>query len=231
MMTRQQQQALKDTLTKRQDTLIRQVQDHFGTSLELAKESMDELSNYDNHPGDMGTEMFERGKDIALNDHAEQELQDINAALHAIEDGTYGICRECGVDIPFERLEAMPTADHCYEHADQANNLEKDDRPVEEDVFSPNLNPGGVSGINQTGYDAEDAWQDVSQYGTSETASDFYGDQEDYDAMYVNSDERVGSVTDEESFLAADQEGHFTGVTPNHQDYEDAGRTDSYNHY
>ncbi|GAA0431435.1 yteA family sporulation protein [Lentibacillus halophilus] len=220
MMTNDQLTQCKHALLERQNELINQVQEHFGTSLELTKESMGELSNYDNHPGDMGTELFERQKDVALNEHAEKELADINAALHAIHDGTYGICRECGVDIPFARLEAMPTADHCLKHAKSNENLAMNDRPVEEGVFSPNINADEVTAEEQTAYDAEDAWQDVSRYGTSETASDFYGNQ-DYDSMYPNSDERVGSVTDEESFLAADQLGNFTGPAPNHRKYEE----------
>src|SRR5699024_5518440 len=166
-------------------------------------------------------EMFEREKDIALNEHAENELQDINAALHAIADGTYGICSECGRDIPFERLEAVPTADRCFEHAEDLDNHAKDDGPVEEGVFSPNINPDEITGEEQTGYDEEDAWQEVSRDGTSETASDFYGDRDDYDEMYPNSDENIGSVTDEEGFLAADRDGNFTGVTPNHNKYEE----------
>lgn len=221
MLTNDQLKQCKRALLDRQNELISQVQGHFGTSLELTKQSMDELSNYDNHPGDMGTEMFEREKDVALNEHTEKELKDINAALHAIEDGTYGICRECGADIPFERLEAMPTADRCYEHAADLNNRAKDDRPVEEGVFSPNINPDDVTAEEQTAYDAEDAWQEVSRYGTSESPSDFFGDYDHYNEVYPNSDENVGSVTDEESFLAADRDGNFTGVTPNHHKYEE----------
>lgn len=221
MMTSEQLKQCKNALEQRQDELIGQVKDHFGNSLEMTKQSVDELSNYDNHPGDMGTEMFEREKDIALNEHAETELEDINTALHAIADGTYGICTECGRDIPFERLEAVPTADRCFDHAKTGDDMAQSDRPIEEGVFSPNINPDEATAEEQTGYDAEDAWQEVSRYGTSETASDFYGDRDNYDEMYPNSDENVGSVTDEESFLAADREGNFTGVTPNHKKYEE----------
>lgn len=218
MITNEQMNQCKTALTERQDELINHVNDHFGTTQALWKESMHELSSYDNHPGDMGTEMFERGKDIALNEHAEKELEDINAALHALENGTYGICSECGRDIPYERLAAIPTADKCMEHADHSNPM--NDRPIEEQVFSPNINPDEVTPEEQTAYDAEDAWQEVSSYGTSETPSDLYGDQDSYNEMYPNSDENVGSVEDEESFLAADQYGNFTGVTPNHKKYE-----------
>lgn len=219
MITKEQLLQCKADLVQRQNELINHIQDHFGTTLELAKESVSELSNYDNHPGDMGTELFEREKDIALNEHAETELEDINKALHAIEEGTYGICSQCGADIPFERLAALPTADRCMEHAGN-NVIFEEDRTVEEEVFSPNINPDEETDENQVYYDAEDSWQEVSRYGTSETTSDFYGDHEDYDEMYPNSDELVGSAENVEEFLAADIDGKFEGVTYNHNRYE-----------
>lgn len=219
MLSEQQIQECNMLLQKRQSDLIRQVKDHYGMSLEMAQESTGELSHYDNHPADMGTEQFERGKDLALNEHAEKELEDINEALHAIDEGTYGICTECGEDIPFERLQAMPETDRCVKHA--KDDTFKHNRPIEEQVFSPNINPDEVTDETQTGYDAEDAWQEVSRYGTSETPSDFYGDRDNYDEMYPNSDENVGYTEDIENFVGADMEGNFSGVTPFHKKYED----------
>src|SRR5690625_4736141 len=106
MITEEQRNRCKMILTERQSHLIEQMQDHFGLQ-SAVKDTTGELSRYDNHPADMGTELFERGKDVALNEHAEKELEEINSALHAIDEGTYGICVECGADIPFERLEAV----------------------------------------------------------------------------------------------------------------------------
>lgn len=219
MISKQQLKACKSALQKRQSVLIKQVTDHYGTSMEMAQESTGELSHYDNHPGDMGTEQFERGKDVALNEHAEKELEDINEALHAIAEGTYGICTKCGEDISYDRLQAMPTTDRCIEHAE--DDYIKDDRPIEEEVFSPNINPDEVTDEDQVGYDAEDAWQEISRYGTSETPSDFYGDQDNYDEMYPNSDENVGHTEDIENFLGANTNGDYTGVTPYHKMYEE----------
>lgn len=218
MLQAQQLEQLKKGLLQRQNELINQIQDHFGLKYEFAQESLGELSNYDNHPADHGTALFERGKDVALNEHAEKELEEINEALTAIEQKTYGICSKCGQDIAFERLEAVPTTDRCREHAEV--DTFKHARPIEEQVFSPNINPDEKTKETQVGYDAEDAWQDVSRYGSSDTPSDLYGDQENYEETYPNSDEQVGSVMDIEEFLAADQHGKYTGVMPNHKRYE-----------
>jgi len=219
LITKEQLAKCKSALLERQGQLIHRVQDHYGMKFEFAKEDVGELSNYDNHPGDTGTELFERGKDLALNEHAENELEEINEALHAIEEGTYGICSICGADIPYERLEAVPTADKCMEHAE--SDTFKRARPIEEEVYSPNLNPDEVTDEEQVGYDAEDAWQEVSRYGTSETPSDFYGDKDNYDDMFPNSDELIGAPEDLENFLRADIHGNPTGVAPNHNKYED----------
>lgn len=41
------------------------------------------------------------------------ELRDLQAAKKRIGGGTYGNCRECGLEIPFERLEVQPAAERC----------------------------------------------------------------------------------------------------------------------
>ncbi|MBP2076438.1 hypothetical protein [Oceanobacillus polygoni] len=78
-------------------------------------ESVQELANYDNHPADMGTEQFEQQRDAGLNLMLRDRLQEINAALRRIEDGTYGISEKSGKPIPVERLEVMPTARNLVE--------------------------------------------------------------------------------------------------------------------
>jgi RNA polymerase-binding transcription factor DksA len=44
---------------------------------------------------------------------AEAALQEINAALGRLDDGTYGICERCHQPIPIERLEVLPTSRSC----------------------------------------------------------------------------------------------------------------------
>jgi RNA polymerase-binding protein DksA len=41
------------------------------------------------------------------------EIRRIDAALVRVSDGTFGICADCGQDIPMARLEAEPTAERC----------------------------------------------------------------------------------------------------------------------
>ena len=70
-------------------------------------------SYYGNHLADIGSDMFEEEKAIAMEAHLVGMLQKVNDALERFENGTYGICQECHQPIPPERLEALPYATTC----------------------------------------------------------------------------------------------------------------------
>lgn len=69
----------------------------------------------DNHPGDMATATFDRELDYTLEENVERALAEIDAALRRIEEGTYGLCVNCGQPIAPERLEALPWATLCID--------------------------------------------------------------------------------------------------------------------
>lgn len=203
MITQEQIEACRLILLKRQHELIEKLKKNNPMqSLESTTESVGELSSYDNHPADLGTENYERSKDLALKLRSETELDHINSALHAIEEGSYGICSTCGAPIPFERLLAVAHTVHCTEHAEGELDLKK--RPIEEEVISPNITRPVEAAREELGYDEEDAWQDVSKYGTSETPSEFYADKDNYDEMYPNADELIGATEPIENQLYED---------------------------
>ena len=47
------------------------------------RDTTGELSLYDNHPADLGTELFEREKDMALSIHSESQLDKVMDAIQA----------------------------------------------------------------------------------------------------------------------------------------------------
>lgn len=53
----------------------------------------------------------------ALGNEAQHELHLIAKALDQIRNGTYGVCTDCGKQIPAPRLEAQPFASRCIECA------------------------------------------------------------------------------------------------------------------
>jgi DnaK suppressor protein len=82
------------------------------------RDGLSELSLADQHPADLGTEMFEREKDLSILERIETEIGDTERALRRIEEGTYGICEACGRRIPKARLDVKPEARFCVD--DQA---------------------------------------------------------------------------------------------------------------
>jgi RNA polymerase-binding transcription factor DksA len=69
-----------------------------------------------NHLADVGSDTFEREKDLSILETVEAELRDVERALKRLEDGAYGTCEACGCTIDDERLEAVPAAAYCVEH-------------------------------------------------------------------------------------------------------------------
>jgi len=80
-----------------------------GLGEEEAAQSGD-LTHYDQHPADQGSELFEREKDLAILEQLETDLAEIEAALRRLDEGTYGVDEVTGEPIDPERLEALPAA-------------------------------------------------------------------------------------------------------------------------
>ena len=74
-----------------------------------AQGASEDRSTYSLHMADHGTDAMEREKNLLLAQRGGDYLDEIDAALQRIEDGTYGICRVTGKEIPKARLEAVPT--------------------------------------------------------------------------------------------------------------------------
>ncbi|WP_408954381.1 TraR/DksA C4-type zinc finger protein [Natroniella sp. ANB-PHB2] len=187
------------------------------------RESTGELSNYDNHPADGGTDTFDRSKDLGLKDNDRIIIKMIDDALKKIESGNYGLCDACQKEIDSERLEVIPYSTFCYECKEKVEMIPDNvDRPMEEDLL------GELHGRMQMNldyedsviHDGEDTWQKLAQYGTSNTPSDMLGAHNDDDS-YLNADEEVGlvgwgeGIIDQEASNFTeqfeDEESHLTG--------------------
>jgi DnaK suppressor protein len=97
-------QGIRDGLQREQDE---------GTS-----DTGGELSSFDQHPGDSGTETFEMEKNVSLLEQVDDELSEVEAAVQRLARGSYGTCQACGRPIGDDRLEALPATRFCVE--DQA---------------------------------------------------------------------------------------------------------------
>jgi RNA polymerase-binding protein DksA len=88
---------------------------HEETPGSLEDETEEIIGTSDNHLGETATATLDREIDYSLEENSEHVLQEIEAALRRIEDGTFGICETCGQPISEERLEAIPYATQCID--------------------------------------------------------------------------------------------------------------------
>lgn len=161
------------------------------------KDSIGELSMYDNQPADVGSELFEREKDLALRDNVHTNLVEVEKALKRIEDGTYGKCVSCGKDIPHERLEALPDAKTCIGCQQKEEAQTRDHTHV---VHS------GSQDILQ---------QQLSLLMQDNDASAVRGDVNDYPNIYDDWDQDAGAVEDIENIdVFKGKDGMFYAENP-----------------
>jgi RNA polymerase-binding transcription factor DksA len=81
------------------------------TSADLA--SVGELSDYDQHPADIATEVFEHEKNVSILEQVDAQVREVDEAFERLERGTFGICAACGEPIGDARLEERPFARFC----------------------------------------------------------------------------------------------------------------------
>lgn len=59
----------------------------------------------------------EQGESRVLASQLREQLDDVEAAIARLAEGTYGSCAVCGKPIAVDRLEAMPATRWCIQHA------------------------------------------------------------------------------------------------------------------
>jgi DnaK suppressor protein len=79
---------------------------------------------------DSASKERDRELNLLLMGREKEKLNMIDEALTRIEEGTYGICEECGEAIPLKRLLALPFTQLCIECK---NEMEKLDKTVKND--------------------------------------------------------------------------------------------------
>lgn len=153
----------KEEVTKSLDNLRREKSD-----------SMDmyytELSGYDNHPADMGTEVYMKEQDKGVEDQLKETLVEIDQSLEELKIGNYGVCNTCHKDINKEILELIPYLKNCIECSSELS------PPVQFRQLSNEEIPGNLFGTikrDHVYYDGEDTLQEVLQYNIVENDPSF----------------------------------------------------------
>jgi DnaK suppressor protein len=91
--------------------------------LRSLRESLpDELAEVKD-PEEQCVHEYARGLDFALIEMKSKTLEDINEALHRLQEGTYGSCTDCEQPITKARLQALPFAERCRDCAQALEEL------------------------------------------------------------------------------------------------------------
>ena len=168
-------------------------------------ESASELSFYDNHPADMGSENFEVEKGRALEANETSMLSKINEALKAIDDGSCGTCKVCGKDIDEERLDFLPYAINCINCEDVISDVKtynSNKRVIEESVIG---NPFGhkarYGDKDEIKFDEEDSYQSVGRFNEVRNSPEYdysYNDDNNYGDNNSGFVEEIEGISNEQ---------------------------------
>ncbi len=154
-----------------------------------------ELSNYDNHPAENATQLFDLEHNNALMVHIQDNLYKINEALERIEKDKFGVCTFCGKEIDRERLEVLPFTSLCIECEESKSDdtmLMKRKLPYEQERSQ--LQSQFFFMKNDLEYEGLDQWYDLLKYGSSETPQDMGPTRQYAEDFYTNETDRQGIV-------------------------------------
>lgn len=88
-------------------------EENYQTALGQREAGSDE--NFEDHIGDAASNIFERERDLSLEQNTQDLLNQVTEALSRLEQGTYGLCARCEKPIDEARLRAIPYANLCIE--------------------------------------------------------------------------------------------------------------------
>jgi len=98
---------------------------HYGESFNATIQAADgDLSSYSFHMADQGTDAMEREKAFLMASKEGRFLWHLNQALRRLytTPDRFGKCEQCGNDISYERLDALPHARLCIDCKEKEEN-------------------------------------------------------------------------------------------------------------
>lgn len=122
--------ALQQMLLRKRHEILKEIEGSLGQSLTEDQQRRLESAR---DVGDQALMDLDRELGISLMEMRNRRRQAIDEALTRLNEGTYGICAECGVEISERRLEAVPFAKLCVECQSKEELLERIEKEEERD--------------------------------------------------------------------------------------------------
>lgn len=120
-MKKKQLKHLEERLLKERARALKEI-GYYDESLSRSQEDSDgDISSYSFHMADQGTDAMEREKAFLFASKEGRFLYHIDQALRRLYQNPeeFGLCVECGDEIAFERLDALPHARLCIRCKEQ----------------------------------------------------------------------------------------------------------------
>ncbi|MCM8790797.1 MAG: TraR/DksA C4-type zinc finger protein [Candidatus Omnitrophica bacterium] len=113
----------KTELKKYKEILLREREKVGGDLSHIAENTLNksqrdasgDLSGYSYHMADMASDDYERDFSLGRATDEQKRLYLIDEAIKRIEEGTYGLCLQCGKMIAKKRLSALPYTEMCID--------------------------------------------------------------------------------------------------------------------
>ncbi len=113
---------LRTMLLERRQVLTREIDEL------IARHRSDQLLQREQSVADTGDRSLQDStgeQQISILEVRNRMRNQIDEALHRLQDGTYGTCEDCASEISPERLKAMPFARRCVECQQKAETIEQ----------------------------------------------------------------------------------------------------------
>lgn len=117
-LTSDQVEEIRRTLLDQREKLLESAREQIRDPSNVAFEGGDEIDRADLEE--------ERYLTFRIKGREAKLIHKIDYALMKIESGTYGVCENCGAEIPYERLKARPVTTMCFECKELEEEQEND---------------------------------------------------------------------------------------------------------
>ncbi len=117
MLSEEKKEKFRKILLERLNTLLKEAN-------KTMSEMAGDVENYPD-PTDRAVLESDRNFELRIRDRERKLIKKIKEALERLENGTFGICEECGEEISEERLMARPVTTLCIKCKERQEKEEK----------------------------------------------------------------------------------------------------------